>query len=182
MFVAWVVPLVPLTILLSLGAIGRDTAWCWIPQDDKNWRIYCFWGPVALIWVFNCCCYYIVRKKLQEMLSFMEKAASRRILGYIFIFIIVSIPPLTNRIVEMVGPPQFVLFVCHSAFDPLIGFCNAVVYGWNKQLRNSLEKACCKKNQEYSVLSSSSHNYKSLNTEFITSQSSTSGDTENPDY
>jgi len=78
------------------------------------------------------------------MLSFLEKSASRRILGYILIYILVAIPPLTNRITELFLPqPNFVLFVLHSAFDPLIGFCNAIVYGWNKQLRQSLINICC---------------------------------------
>jgi len=39
--------------------------------------------------------------------------------------------------------PNFILFVLHSAFDPLIGFCNAIVYGWNKQLRQALKNRCC---------------------------------------
>jgi len=129
-----------------------DTSWCWLPQSYKALRMYFFWGPVFLIWIFNCLCYYAVRKKLREMLSFLEKSASRRILGYILIFILVSIPPLSNRIAEFFMKPNFILFCIHSAFDPLIGFCNAIVYGWNKQLRHALQTKLCGNNNETSNL------------------------------
>lgn len=45
------------------------------------------------------------------MLSFLEKSASRRILGYILIFILVSIPPLTNRVSQTKKKKQFIIIL-----------------------------------------------------------------------
>jgi len=142
----WIVPAIPVAILLfHLDAFGvTDSSWCWIVLDKASWRFYLFWGPVFVVWIFNCVCYYLVKKKFREVMSFLEQAASRRITAYILAFIVVISLPLTNRIVQQFIAPQFILVVLHAAFDPLLGFCNAIVYGWNKQLRQILgRKFCC---------------------------------------
>jgi len=116
--ISWVVPLIPTAVLLFyLNAFGlTDSSWCWIVKEQSNYRFYLFWGPVMCIWVFDCVCYALVKRKLREVISFMEQSASRRILAYVLAFILVTSVPLTNRILQ-----EFFLHnLCYSCSMPYL--------------------------------------------------------------
>jgi len=158
--VSWLFPIGPAAFLYVDNAFGvTDGSWCWIVLGKSVYRFYLFWGPVLVIWLFDCICYGLVKRHLREVISFMEQSTSRRILAYVLAFILVISVPLTNRILQQFFEPQFPLVVLHAAFDPLLGFCNAVVYGWSKHVRQSCVRCLCKCCQKSSNIQSSDTTY-----------------------
>ena len=67
----------------------------------------------------------------------MRSSINRRIRLYIAVFFLVRMWSVINRLQNWANPeaPSFALYLLHSIFSPLQGFCNSLVYGCNTRLR-----------------------------------------------
>ncbi|XP_077988029.1 cyclic AMP receptor-like protein A isoform X2 [Glandiceps talaboti] len=134
---------------------GPAGAWCWISGDNATtWRFAIWYGPlfVIIFLMFVVYTYIIihVNRKVKawegtydpetERSKQLLKEEIKPLLVYPFIYLLISIFPLINRIQNAVSHnnPIFVLVLLHALTSPLQGAINAIVYGLDKETRSRL--------------------------------------------
>lgn len=138
------IPLIPVIVIQVEKAIGNSTngpdiTWCWIRGEYPAFRLGFYYGPMALIWIINVILYIlIVRKAFDADSSAFSKVVMRLSL-FVLAAVIANFPALINRIQNVISPrhPVFALFLLHAIFNPLQGFCNAIVYSSSAPLRSA---------------------------------------------
>eukprot|EP01006_Ploeotia_vitrea_P040811 TRINITY_DN66462_c7_g1_i1.p1 TRINITY_DN66462_c7_g1~~TRINITY_DN66462_c7_g1_i1.p1 ORF type:complete len:285 (-),score=121.11 TRINITY_DN66462_c7_g1_i1:715-1569(-) len=141
--VSWGVPAVLLVINLALDSFGDGVVWCWISADHPYLRFLTFYLPLLAIVCFNAVVYVVVSRSLRGDLK--RGAVKRRLNHYLFVFLLVRLWSVVNRFQNFLDPngPIFFLYFMHTLFSPLQGFCNAVVYGLNMQVRQHYREMLC---------------------------------------
>jgi len=117
--VCWILPAFPTMILYSVKAFGLSYGcWCWILERHSYLRLILFWGPVVILWVFNCICYYLVNRAVKEVMSFIETNAQRRMLGYVGVFLVIGVIPIVNRLLlQFHMKPNFIFGIVSRCFN-----------------------------------------------------------------
>nr|XP_006816465.1 PREDICTED: cyclic AMP receptor-like protein A-like isoform X2 [Saccoglossus kowalevskii] len=148
-----------LSLLISLlpfigDHYGPAGAWCWINgENDTTWRFVIWYGPLFVI-IFLMFCIYLyiiihVNRKVKawegtydpetERSKQLLKEEIKPLLVYPFIYLIISIFPLINRIQNAIShDPIFAFVLLHALTSPLQGAINAIVYGLDKETRSRL--------------------------------------------
>ena len=135
----WGFPLLTLLIATFTNSCGDAGNWCWIVKDRELERMLLYYVPLLCIMLYNITMYGMIRRRLGQLAQgadSIKQALNRRLTMYILVFIFIRIWAVINRFQNLVNPdsPVFVLYLLHSIFSPLQGFCNAFVYGFNKAL------------------------------------------------
>ncbi|ESO98882.1 hypothetical protein LOTGIDRAFT_158835 [Lottia gigantea] len=142
--VCWIVPLL-ISFLPFIGDhYGPAGAWCWIIENWR-WRLGVWYGPLFIIIIFLFVVYtyiFIVLKRKASTWEGMynpDIERNQRLLKedikplkfYPFVYLLVSIFPLINRIQNAISPHNhvFALVLLASIFAPLHGALIAVVFG-----------------------------------------------------
>eukprot|EP00057_Strongylocentrotus_purpuratus_P005030 XP_003730036.1 PREDICTED: cyclic AMP receptor-like protein A isoform X1 [Strongylocentrotus purpuratus] len=152
--VTWGVSLLMACLPLIGNHYGPAGAWCWIPAEYPLWRFFMWYGPLFLLIVLMFVVYaYITYKLRRRIRSWQgtyepEIERSRQLIreeikplrAYPFIYLVLSIFPLINRIQNAVAPDNaiFVLYLFHALSSPLVGLVNAIVYGLDPETRSRL--------------------------------------------
>jgi len=98
---------------------------------------------MLLSWLFSIGCYITVVRSIRGDLK--EQAIGRRLRLYMFVFILVRLWSVANRLQNWLNPddPRFELYLLHSIFSPLQGFFNVLAYGFNQKVRQHYYLLCC---------------------------------------
>eukprot|EP00002_Diphylleia_rotans_P035943 TRINITY_DN7880_c0_g1_i1.p1 TRINITY_DN7880_c0_g1~~TRINITY_DN7880_c0_g1_i1.p1 ORF type:complete len:306 (+),score=46.24 TRINITY_DN7880_c0_g1_i1:50-967(+) len=155
----WGIPLACSATLVFSGKIGPAGIWCWIEDPTDPLRFFFFYGPASIIILINVALYFAALRSLEihrrlsrasrineirssQSIEEFGKKISKRSLYVILSFAFCWIWGITNRIQNLIYPdnPQFFLYCAHSFFTPLFGFCNSVVYGFSRNMRQEYRK------------------------------------------
>lgn len=118
--------------------------WCWISEPYQEFRLYLFYIPLWIIYLFNLMTYLYVGRILWKSTKTMGKLDSADALtnslqnsrlrygvrssfflvGFFFTWIFGT----ANRITNLMGYTIYPIYVLHSVFTPLNGFINSLVY------------------------------------------------------
>jgi hypothetical protein len=159
--VSWGIPSLVCCYFLFKNETGHqmmgqsDRPWCWIRDfHDDEWNAFgshlqyaVFYGPLLVIFAFNLFIYSFLGRKVGELMQTrMKVRIQKRLLLYLLVFQLTSIWGLANRIYQAWSPKHnysYVLLCLDSAFGPLQGFLNALVYGLNQKLRDRYKEWLC---------------------------------------
>ena len=157
LFIAYFIPLVLSILPFSTNSIGRAEGWCWFKPDDYQilWRIICFYAILIIAIVFNCCCYYLVIKEVKDELGVLKQSPHEilskrrffnRISYYPIVLIICYLPIFGERIYEIASNDSvFWLTLISGMTTSIIGLFNAIVYGFNDNVRDTIYSSCRKR-------------------------------------
>ncbi|KAI0217313.1 hypothetical protein LSAT2_030832 [Lamellibrachia satsuma] len=150
--IAWCVPL-GISLLPFIGNhYGPAGMWCWIVNDWK-WRFGIWFCPlfiiIGILFFVYIYLIYTVNKKVKnwEGLYDPDVEHSKAVLkedvkplrAYPFVYLVVSLFPLINRIQNAVSDESvFFLVLMHVLCSPLQGALNAIVFGLDKDTRSRL--------------------------------------------
>jgi hypothetical protein len=136
----WFVWGTSLTLMLiagGTGAFGDAGLWCWIMNTYPKTQFLCYYLILILVFFCNITVLVLVGLALRNDASSNTNTVTIRLLSYLFVFFIVRIWSVIDRLTELItGNPSLALAILHSIFSPLQGFCNALVYGMNRQVIN----------------------------------------------
>jgi len=132
---------VPLAFGVWVG-ITRDHSdpypWCWIKDhpEDYAW-IYMLFGPLVVVVVGNFIVWIWICLKLK-----VGDFALRFLLGYSIAFVLVWVAAIVRRgclIGHCSKRTNDELMLARAITLPLQGFCNLIVYGYCRKLRNNTD-------------------------------------------
>lgn len=147
--ICWLLPSITVVVCLSIGAFGDAYTWCWIKHDDSAIRFTMFFVPSFLIIIVNSALFirisiFLHQQSPAEMAGTVEGVRIQRIqrsmLFFVLILILSWIAPVVNRSYEFMtgGPSPFVLYYFQALAEPLQGFLNSIVYGYNDEFRRHI--------------------------------------------
>ncbi|KAL8616226.1 hypothetical protein ACOMHN_058343 [Nucella lapillus] len=151
--ICWGLPLLISLLPFTGNHYGPAGAWCWI-KEDLGWRLGIWYVPlfVTIIILFVTYIYIIFRLRRQasawegtydpdtERNHRMLKEDIKPLRFYPFVYLLVSIFPLVNRINNAINPGHdvFWLVVMASLSAPLHGVMNAIVFGMDRETMKKL--------------------------------------------
>lgn len=142
----WGFPLVLTILPATTDSYGEAGGWCWIIDDsavDIMWRFIQFYVPLWIIMIYCGYVYYKVAEKFKESEG-ADAAPIRRLKMYPLVLVICYFWATINRVFQAVSGGQTVFFlsVLQIAFSSPIGFINALIYGYTRQVRTQLKGLC----------------------------------------
>lgn len=161
LIVGFIVPLLISCLPEISQAYGYSQGWCWIADRDNDfiYRIICFYLILIVVFVYNCAVYWIVWKKLyREILNDMKDEEINRInkdlvtkLKMYPVAMLVSYAGVASkRLIEMIHFKGEMFWLCliGGGFMSLIGFFDAIVYGFSSEVRQRIRM--CLRRRNYS--------------------------------
>ncbi|XP_033118237.1 cyclic AMP receptor-like protein A isoform X2 [Anneissia japonica] len=148
--ISWGFPLF-ISLLPFIGDhYGPAGAWCWINGSGETyWRFFTWFGPLFVIIIIMFAVYSYLTYRLNQRVRTWEgtydpdvehskellKQDIKPLKAYPFIYLVLSIFPLINRIQNAANPdnPVFGLVLLHAICSPLQGVFNAIAYGLDKE-------------------------------------------------
>ncbi|XP_063069673.1 si:dkey-100n23.5 [Engraulis encrasicolus] len=141
---AWGVPLLMASLPLLWGYYGPAGAWCWITDTHVGWRFGIWYVPLFSLIFLMICCYVriicVANQRMQSWIGTFNPERERRKMAlaeeigplkwYPFVYLLVSLFPLINRIHNSIYPasPVFSLTLLHVLSAPLHGLANSFVF------------------------------------------------------
>jgi len=127
---------------------GDAGLWCWInPEKSGLYRFAFFYGPLGIIFIYNGVVYCLVswilnteNKKISRVIEEKkEHTIQTTFRWFLLAFFFCWLPAVANRIQNSLQPdrPLFWLYCLHGSFTPLQGFFDALIYGFNDELRRN---------------------------------------------
>jgi hypothetical protein len=144
------IPVVMALIPFTFNGYGPAGAWCWIKERYMAMRFIAFYIPLVLAIAFNAVVYTMVVRLIKRTYTSGADQASakqidnttRKLRLYPFILVIVWLPSLINRIVELsVGREVYGFFLAQKVFSSSQGMLNAIVYGFSRGVREALAQS-----------------------------------------
>ena len=168
------------TLISSLPEIsqayGYSQGWCWIDDHDHDflYRIFCFYLILALVFCFNIFIYIRVWKKIynEVLFNLQDEEASKqnsdlvlRLKLYPLVLLISYLPVLSKRVYETIFPGHYIFWMAWAAgvLMSLLGFFDAIVYGFGRDVRSSLKELCRSRSRSLSGIHITSYFSGSLN-------------------
>ena len=149
-FFSWGIPAV-ITCLLVMenrlygtATVGpSDRPWCWLSTKEHQWRVFAyFYIPISICFVYNAAVYILLSRHVFG--SSLGSNIRKRVLLYLFVFILCGCWGLINRIYQLVeNHPLPLLTFCEAVFNPLCGALNAFVYGVSQKVFTRIKDKCC---------------------------------------
>jgi len=152
----WVPSLFFAALPLFAGVYGPAGAWCWIKSDSQVWRLCMLYIPLLLLFGFVIFLYVWMairvykdwkemkrRGQVNDLTKQRHIAVFKRLSAYPFIFILVWIFSIVNRLYDLVSDDNsiFLLAVLQCIFMPLQGFINALAFALDKEILGRLNRA-----------------------------------------
>jgi len=154
---AWGIPIALCIICLARGVFGPAGLWCWITDDV--YQFACGLGIVAVTFCIEI--FVFVRISLvffEHRTSFRPmEDLKRRAIGRFCMFLLVPFLcwgwAIADRVAELLndGKPLLWLQILHGTFTASQGLANAIVYGWDAELRSewkNLFASCLRKSHK----------------------------------
>jgi len=134
--------------IAAAGALGYAGQWCWIRPAFGWMRFVFLYIPLLAVLAYHAVTYVLVRQRFRQLQSDVGGASpavvaalpalTARFARYAAVFATVWVFSMLNRLHDalVAGEPSFSLAALSSAFGPLQGLGNAVVYGWSPRVRS----------------------------------------------
>lgn len=161
LIVGFIVPLLISCIPEISQAYGYSQGWCWIVENEYNYiyRIICFYLILAVVFVYNCVVYWIVWKKLykeilkdmkDEEINRINKDLVRKLKMYPVAMLVSYAGVASKRLIEMIHfkGEIFWLSLIGGGMMSLIGFFDAIVYGFSSEVKQRIK--VCLRRRNYS--------------------------------
>jgi hypothetical protein len=133
------------------SAYGYSQGWCWITNDGFNvlYRIFCFYLVLVVVFVYNCGVYWVVWKKIREEvlgnvvddeINKINRDMITRLKMYPVVLFVSYAGVSTKRIFELFWPKHLEVWLVMAAgiSMSLIGFLDALVYGFSREVRKNI--------------------------------------------
>jgi len=141
----WVVAILFTLIPLADSVYGPAGVWCWMKREFQGYRWGVFYVPLFIMMVVVVVLYALIQRavksRFEEAGVSPSQAASAeglmlRLRIYPIVFVACYIFPTINRIYDVTAPTDsFGLYLIAAATAGLLGFINAVVYGFDVDMR-----------------------------------------------
>ena len=121
----------------AAGTLGLAGQWCWIRADEQWARGFLYFFPLSCIFAFNCRTYRRISEAVRA--SPARAAVVGRLRYYLLVFCCCTAASVVNRAQNFFAPssPSFPLYLLQSVTQPLLGLGNALVYGYNRKVREA---------------------------------------------
>ncbi|KAL3895774.1 MAG: hypothetical protein SGCHY_004494, partial [Lobulomycetales sp.] len=130
--------------LLGLGRVYEPLGvWCWISPNYSIWRLFLFYGPIWLVFLYNVTAYSIIGIKLYQLSRPLAGSAKHgrrssrptgrfvtKTLVYMIAFVVNWVCSTGNRVQNLVSPEHTIYWRAFSQAVtlPLQGALNAIIY------------------------------------------------------
>jgi len=147
--ICWGIPLFSTFISLGFDAYGLTGSWCFIANPLSFFRLF-YYIPLIFVFFVNLCVFVAIRFKILRHNNSMISRVNIIVSFYLIAFSLSQLPTLINSIQNFSNPdkPIFSLFAFQLFLQPLQGFLNCIVYGWNEGFINHyiefFEKYICR--------------------------------------
>jgi hypothetical protein len=154
-------PIIALFLPLVRNEYGPAEGWCWISSEGVSatvMRFLCFYIPLVIVIVFNI---YEYRKIIRELEGEDPENVSKRLKFYPWILIFTQLALTLHRLIHLFfGITWMPLAITGVLTTTLMGFSNAVLYGFNDALIEHVHH--CFSNRDYLDNSQDSLDHSSL--------------------
>jgi len=144
--IGWGIPIIFCIICLAKQVFGPAGLWCWITDDV--YQFTCGLGIVAITFCVEIFVFVRISMVLfQNRTSFrpmedLKKSAIRKFCLFLLVPMLCWGWAIADRITELMndGVPLLWLQILHGTFTASQGLANALVYGWDTDLRKEWTK------------------------------------------
>ncbi|ORX59190.1 hypothetical protein BCR36DRAFT_317123 [Piromyces finnis] len=128
--------------------LGEGISWCWNSKDNGRYKLYIFYIPLWIVFIFNASIYILIDiicnkkgiKRINNNTIYFKNSIVKRSDLYLLVFFITWIWGSVNQFYKMNNEnPIFILYLLHAIFAPLQGFLNSLVYFWSSVLEHTFE-------------------------------------------
>lgn len=131
-------------IPLFFSAYDPSGPWCWIKSDSLTNNLLSFFTFYFICWCVIAFCFYMYRKVIMISNRLVgdceiERDYVVRLRLYPFIMVFAFIPVTVLRILQWANKEYDVLLACACVVARLLGFYNALVYGFTPRIRELLK-------------------------------------------
>jgi len=139
----WVVAVILTLIPLADSVYGPAGVWCWMKRTPWQYRVATFYGPLYVMMMTVIILYGLILRTVRK--HFKEEGGQNEQTGklllrlrvYPIVFVACYLFPTINRIYETVETKNssFPLYLLQGGSAASLGFVNAVVYGFDVDMR-----------------------------------------------
>lgn len=128
----WAIPAILVSLSLALGKYENNGVRCFV--DSSGLLSLLFYMPLLIVFVINSTVFIIIRVRLARHKGSLESRMSSVVSYYLVAFLSSQLPAVLNGLQRVIHPqhPVFAFYVILAALQPLQGFLNAIVYGFNE--------------------------------------------------
>lgn len=141
------VPAIALILPLVDNDYGAAEGWCWIANRGVGstiMRFICYYIPLCLVIFYNFWQYRKVIREVNET-SFVDGELSTRLKFYPLILILTQISLTLHRLIHFFGGGSIMpLAVIGVLTTTLMGFGNALLYGFTEPVKSHVHNCFCK--------------------------------------
>eukprot|EP01119_Soliformovum_irregulare_P016819 TRINITY_DN4921_c0_g1_i1.p1 TRINITY_DN4921_c0_g1~~TRINITY_DN4921_c0_g1_i1.p1 ORF type:complete len:345 (-),score=37.65 TRINITY_DN4921_c0_g1_i1:30-1037(-) len=161
--ICWGVPL-GIDIFLWVRGLFTDAGiWCWIVANPAYYRFIFFYCILWIVFVYNVYVAIMIslslRRERGSMIYGSAGPVSSNSIQMTFRWLLIAyflawLPGTINRIQNIFSPePIFWLYALHAFCVPLQGFFDALIYGFNDEIRQQwhelrIKLNCCRSREE----------------------------------
>lgn len=130
-FLALTYPTLSALYCLYIDGYDISTDWCWISTNYEGLRMVFWYGPVWIIFIFNCVCIFLIIKTLNAVFQDRKiRKVSLQCFAFLIIYVIIWTGPSSYRIYQFFhhGEEVFWLAFIHALILPMQGFLNFIAY------------------------------------------------------
>eukprot|EP00750_Incisomonas_marina_P006601 INCI14688.1.p1 GENE.INCI14688.1~~INCI14688.1.p1 ORF type:complete len:491 (+),score=53.96 INCI14688.1:362-1834(+) len=149
--IIWGVSAVVTAIPGATSCYGSSGHWCWVKSDgicaDVQWAA--LYGWLLLLYAFNIFCY--ISAEIALCRNPALRAVSGRLRLYLLAFLVINLPTVVHLSLGLAyhGQTIFGLFWLMSLTEPLKGFVNAAVFGFNGSTIGVYREGFCRKHRNF---------------------------------
>lgn len=146
---AWALPCALSVVPIFTNSYRNTSGWCWIHEHTELISIILQlvegFATALIILIYNTITLIKINKKLRSELTENEredrlrKKLMKRMIYYPFVLLICIIPAGIYRIFENLGIKNSILAIIAADSQCLLGFGNAIVYGFTENLKKKVK-------------------------------------------
>jgi len=145
--ICWGIPFFFVILTTLFGKYTNYGVWCFIATDSLFRLLY--YIPLVVVFLINSTVFIAVRVQMARHRQSIDSRMNVIVSFYLVAFLVSQLPAVVNGFQHYVispDKPVFVLYVIIAALQPLQGFLNGLVYGFNEgfmaQYIYFMEKHC----------------------------------------
>ncbi|KYR00303.1 cAMP receptor-like protein [Tieghemostelium lacteum] len=147
--ICWGIPMFSTLVSLIFNAYGLTGSWCFIEDPTSFFRLF-YYLPLIVVFLINLSVFVAIRWKISKHSNSMVAKVNIVVSFYLIAFALSQLPTIINSIQNFIYPTQpiYGLFAAQLFLQPLQGFLNFIVYGYNEGFINNyiefIEKYLCR--------------------------------------
>eukprot|EP01127_Copromyxa_protea_P022389 TRINITY_DN7_c0_g1_i9.p1 TRINITY_DN7_c0_g1~~TRINITY_DN7_c0_g1_i9.p1 ORF type:complete len:304 (-),score=42.40 TRINITY_DN7_c0_g1_i9:164-1075(-) len=156
--IVWAFAVLFTLIPLASDVYGPAGVWCWMKREAQGYRWGLFYVPLYIMMAVVILLYALIQRAVRNHFENETTSPSQidnaekllvRLKIYPIVFVVCFIFPTINRIYDVAAPTDsFVLYLLAAASASVLGFINAIVYGFDVDMRRLWKsflynRGCC---------------------------------------